>query len=60
MGEVPFKGTAKGNTFNASFNVDTPNGSFTIALSGEIDGDGMKGVLDFGQGTGEFTGKRKK
>jgi hypothetical protein len=60
MGEVPFKGSAKGDTFNASFNVDTPNGSFTIALSGEVTGDDMKGTLDFGQGTGEFTGKRKK
>jgi hypothetical protein len=59
MGEVPFKGTAKGNTFNASFDVDTPNGSLTIALTGEVDGDAMKGTLDFGQGTGEFTGKRK-
>lgn len=59
MGEVPFKGTAKGNTFNASFNVDTPNGSFTIGLSGEVDGDAMKGTLDYGQGTGDFTGKRK-
>ena len=24
IGEVPFKGTAKGNTFNASFNLATP------------------------------------
>jgi hypothetical protein len=59
MGEVPFKGTAKGNSFNASFNVDTPNGSFTIGITGEVDGDAMKGTLDYGQGTGDFTGKRK-
>jgi hypothetical protein len=59
IGEVPFKGTAKGNTFNVSFNVDTPNGSLAIGITGEVDGDAMKGTLDYGQGTGDFTGKRK-
>jgi hypothetical protein len=59
MGEVTFKGTAKGNTFTAAFTVDTPNGSFSISMTGDVDGDSVKGVLDFGQGTGEFTGKRK-
>ncbi len=59
MGEIAFKGTTKGNTFNLNFDVQTPNGTFSIAMTGEVTGDEMKGTVDYGQGTGDFTGKRK-
>ena len=59
-GEMKFEGTVKGNTFKVSLDVQTPNGNITIGINGEVEGDSMKGVMDFGQGTGEFTGTRKK
>jgi hypothetical protein len=31
----------------------------SIGLDGEVTGDAMKGTMNFGQGTGEFTGTRK-
>ena len=58
-GETPFKGTVKGDTFAFTMDVQTPNGTFSIVINGEVDGDAMKGTMDFGQGTGEFTGKSK-
>ena len=58
-GEIPFKGTVKGDTFTFTMDVQTANGTFSIVINGEVDGDAMKGTMDFGQGTGEFTGKRK-
>jgi hypothetical protein len=60
VGEAPFEGTVKGNTFTVSLEVQTPNGNFKIGINGEVDGDSMKGTMDFGQGVGEFTGARKK
>jgi hypothetical protein len=59
-GEAKFEGTVKGNTFNISLDIQTPNGNITIGIDGEVDGDSMKGTMNFGQGTGEFTGTRKK
>jgi hypothetical protein len=58
-GQTAMSGTAKGNTFSVTMEVTTPNGVFNVGLSGEVDGDAMKGVMDYGQGTGDFTGKRK-
>ncbi len=58
-GEMAFKGTVKGNTFAFTLDVQTSSGTFVIAINGEVDGDAMRGTMDFGQGTGEFTGKRK-
>jgi hypothetical protein len=59
-GEAKFEGTVKGNTFKIALDVQTPNGNLTIGINGEVEGDSMKGTMDFGQGTGEFTGTRKK
>lgn len=59
-GEAKFEGTVEGNTFKISMDVQTPNGIITIGINGEVDGDAMKGKMDFGQGIGEFTGARKK
>jgi hypothetical protein len=58
-GETPFKGTVNGNRFTLKMDVQTANGTFAIVINGEVDGDAMTGTMDFGQGTGEFTGKRK-
>ena len=58
-GEVPFTGSVKGKTFTLSFDVQTPNGNFSITMNGEQNGDELKGTFDFGQGTGDWSGKRK-
>ncbi len=58
-GEVPFTGTLTGKSFTVTFDVQTPNGNLSVSMNGEQDGDTMKGTFDFGQGTGDWTGKRK-
>jgi hypothetical protein len=58
-GEVPFNGTVKGTTFTFNFDVQTPNGNISITMNGEQNGDELKGTFDFGQGTGDWTAKRK-
>ena len=59
-GEVAITGTVKGNTFTGSFDVQSPNGNMSITINGEQDGDALKGTFDFGQGMGDWTGKRNK
>jgi hypothetical protein len=58
-GEVQFSGTVKGSSFTVNFDVQTPNGNVSITMNGEQNGDELKGTFDFGQGTGDWTGKRK-
>lgn len=58
-GELPLKGTVKENAFNFTLEVATQGGMLTVSIKGEVDGDSLKGTMDFGQGTGDFTGKRK-
>jgi hypothetical protein len=54
-------GAVKGNTFTFTLDIDSPNGQMTINLAGEIEGsDAIKGTFDFGQGMGDWTGKRNK
>ena len=60
QGEVPLKGTVKGTTFTFTIDVQSPNGQLTINLQGEVVGDAIKGTFDFGQGMGDWTGKRSK
>ena len=58
-GETPLTGTVKGKAFDFTINVQTPNGDFTVTVTGEQDGDSIQGTFDFGQGTGDWSGKRK-
>ena len=58
-GETPLKGTVKDNAFTFTMEVVTQGGLLSISMKGEVDGDSLKGTMDFGQGTGDFTGKRK-
>lgn len=60
QGDVPLKGTVKGKTFTFTIDVQGPNGQLPIQLNGEYDGDAIKGTFDFGQGMGDWTGKRTK
>lgn len=58
-GETAFKGTVKGKTLTVTFDVESPNGTISITMNGEQDADTLKGTFDFGQGSGDWTAKRK-
>jgi hypothetical protein len=59
QGESKVSGTMAGSTLTLSFNVVTANGPIGIKMSAEVAGADMKGTLDFGMGTADFTGKKK-
>lgn len=58
-GDVEVKGTLKGSTLTMAFTIQSPNGPLDIKLNAEVTGADMKGVIDFGGGTADFTGKKK-
>ena len=53
------QGTQKDTAVSVNFSVQTPNGPIAIVLNGKQDGDALAGTMDFGQGQGEFSGKRR-
>ena len=59
QGEVEVAGTMKGSTLTLAFSVQTPNGALDVKVNAEVTGDEMKGMMDFGMGTADFTGKKK-
>ena len=61
QGDVSFTaGSVKGKIFTFNIEVQSPNGPLSIKLDGEYEGDSITGTFDFGQGTGEWSGKRSK
>lgn len=59
QGTVNVAGEMKGKTLSMSFTVPTPQGNLDIKVTGEVDGANMKGMIDFGMGQADFTGKKK-
>ena len=59
LGETSVEGTMNGSTLSLAFNVVTPNGPIDIRMTAEVTGAEMKGTIDYGMGTVDFTGKRK-
>lgn len=59
QGDSDIAGTLTGSTLSLSFNVVTPNGPLDIKMTADVNGTEMKGTLDFGMGTADFTGKKK-
>ena len=59
QGDAEVKGSIKGATLSLAFTVQSPQGALDIKITGEVDGKTMKGVLDFGAGTADFTGTKK-
>jgi hypothetical protein len=59
MGETSVEGTMSGSTLALAFNVVTPNGPIDVKMTAEVAGAEMKGMIDFGMGTADFTGKKK-
>lgn len=53
------KGTVKGSAIEWSVTRETSRGEFTLVYKGTVDGDAMKGTVQFGDfGSGEWTAKR--
>jgi hypothetical protein len=59
QGDVEMTGTISGKALKLTMQVNTPNGALDITMTGEVDGKEMKGILDFGMGQADFTGKKK-
>jgi hypothetical protein len=58
-GEANVSGTVEGSTLTLNFAVTTSQGVIDVRMTAEVTGPEMKGVLDFGMGTADFTGKKK-
>ena len=57
--EVESKGTVKGTAIEWSSTRDTPRGKFTLTFLGTIEGDSMKGSVEFGTfGSGDWSAKK--
>jgi hypothetical protein len=59
LGETSVEGTMSGSTLSLAFNVVTPNGPIDIRMTAEVNGADMRGTIDYGMGTADFTGKKK-
>jgi hypothetical protein len=53
------KGSVKGSDIDWTMHRETPRGTVEIAYEGKIEGDSMKGTVQFGtRGSGEWSAKR--
>src|SRR4029079_10128357 len=43
MGEPPVAGTIEGHTFKLTMTAQTPQGAMEVQLTGDVDGDALKG-----------------
>jgi len=62
MGEVPVTGTVEGKSMKLTMSTQTPNGTMTVVLTGDLDGDSIvngKAEIE-GMGQMEWTAKRIK
>jgi hypothetical protein len=61
LGELPLSGTVKGNDISYTITIDAQGQQFVLTYTGKVDGDTIKGTVDFGgMGTVPWTVKRKK
>lgn len=59
-GEVPFEGSARGKEVKVTFTIQFEGNPMVITLTGDLEGDAIKGGADFGGlATGDWSGKRK-
>ena len=57
--KVESKGSVKGNDIEWSRTLETQRGTVTLTYKGQIEGDSMKGTVQFGsRGSGEWTAER--
>jgi hypothetical protein len=58
-GAAELTGTFKGKTLELAFQIQSPQGALDIKVNGEVTGADIKGMIDFGMGMADFTGKKK-
>lgn len=58
--EAPLTGSVKGKNISFSVKRETPRGEFTVEYSGTVEGDSMKGTMQMGPRTVEWTAKKQK
>ena len=59
QGTVDLAGTYKGSKLEVAFKIESPQGALDIKVNGDVTGGDMKGIIDFGMGMADFTGKKK-
>ncbi len=59
QGTVDLAGTYKGAKLEVAFKIEGPQGALDIKVNGDVTGSDMKGIIDFGMGMADFTGKKK-
>ena len=59
QGTVELKGTYKAKKVELAFTISGPQGDLPIKVNGDVDGNDMKGTIDFGMGMADFTAKKK-
>lgn len=59
QGTVELAGSYKAKKVELAFQIQSPNGPLDIKVNGDVDGADMKGIIDFGMGMADFTGKKK-
>lgn len=59
QGTVELKGTYKAKKVELAFTIAGPQGELPIKVMGDVDGDDMKGTIDFSMGLADFTAKKK-
>ncbi len=60
MGEVPLQGTLKGNSIQFSLKLKFRDQDIQVTYTGTVEGDAMKGTVQFGDsGSGSWTARRK-
>lgn len=58
-GDVPLTGTIKGNLVKFSYTVNYNGNDLVLTMNATVDGDTMKGTVDFGgQAEDEFSARR--
>ncbi len=59
LGEIPLEGTIKGKEIKFKYTVKFQDQDLAITMTGNVDGDSMKGDADFGGfAQGDWSGKR--
>ncbi len=59
-GETSVEGTVKGNEVRFTAKRETPRGEMTFAYKGTVDGDTMKGTVQIGENSRDWSAKREK
>jgi hypothetical protein len=56
--ETPFEGTIKGNKISFTIKRETPRGEMTMDYTGTVDGNSIKGTVQTGEFSREWSAKR--